>query len=141
MVRKCKVVQCPECNEFTYVPMGIHRNFCPRCNAKVPLHDLDGQIVNSSREAQQLVQISQYALHNVEQPPNLNITQSPAKQLLQILRCHRSAYPQWLPIHEVYQRGIEVGLHPKEIQEAIELLRIEGFLEKREDTVRVMPLN
>ena len=141
MARKYKVVQCPKCKEFTYVPIGIHRNYCPRCDVKVPLHELDGQIVNSSREAQQLVQTSQYTLHNVKQPPNLHLNQSPAKQLLQILRCHRSTYPQWLPIHEVYQQGIEVGLLPKEIQEAIELLKVEGFLEKREDTVRAVPLN
>lgn len=141
MARKYKVVQCPECAEYTYVPEGAQRNSCPRCNAKVSLHTLDGVIVETSRTAQRVVQEYQYAIHGMVKPTHLGENQHPAKQVLQILRSHRSEYPQWLPLHELFQQCIDVGLLPKEVHEAIDLLNAEGFLEKREDTIRAIPLN
>jgi hypothetical protein len=141
MARKYKVVQCPECAEYTYVPEGVHRNSCPRCNAQVSLHTLDGVIVKTSRTAQRVVQEYQSAMHGMAKPTRLGENQNPAKQVLQILRSHRSEYPQWLPLHELFQQCIDAGLLPKEVHEAIDLLNAEGFLEKREDTIRAIPLN
>lgn len=65
----------------------------------------------------------------------------PAEQILQILRTLQSSTLDWLPVHEIFQRALEAGLLPKEIQEAINVLQAEGFLEKREDTIRAIPLN
>lgn len=141
MARKYKVVQCPECREYTYIPEGAHRNFCPRCNVKVLLHKLEGVVVESSKTAQSVVQEYQYKMHGMVKPNHLGENQNPVKQVLKILRSHRSEYPEWLPLHELFQQCIDAGLLPKQVHEAIDLLTAEGFLEKREDTIRAIPLN
>lgn len=141
MARKYKVVQCPECTEYTYVPEGTHRNHCPRCKAKVFLHKLEGIVVESSKAAQHIVQEYQYTMHGIVKPTHLSESQNPVKQVLQILRRHRSEYPEWLPLHELFQQCMDAGLLPKQVHEAIDLLTAEGFLEKREDTIRAIPLN
>ncbi|MFX1317982.1 MAG: hypothetical protein ACFE9D_00995 [Promethearchaeota archaeon] len=138
MGRRYKIIQCPHCSEFTYIPIGVWRNTCPRCNEKVALHELQGVIVPNLQEAQIRVQQRQYVLHGLV-TPTLHLR--PVQQVLKILRSHRTDCPQWFPIHEIYQQCIEAGLLPKEVQEAIDVLKAEGFLEKREDTIRAVPLN
>lgn len=138
MVRKYKVVQCPNCSVYTYIPFSAHRNSCARCNFQVAFHELEGTIVSTVQEAQKRVREQQYALHGLVP---LDISLRPAKKVLQILRSYQSDYPQWIPIHEIFQRSIEAGLLPKEVQEAIDILKAEGFLEKRDDTIRAVPLN
>ncbi|MFX1564807.1 MAG: hypothetical protein ACFFCH_02330 [Promethearchaeota archaeon] len=138
MPRRYKVVQCPHCLGYTYIPVGVHRNSCPRCRKKLALHTLPGTIVVSLIEAQKQVQQKQNAFHR----PRLPETGfRPAEQVLQLLRSYHSDISKWLPIHELFQRSIEAGLLPKEVQEAIEILQASGFLEKREDTIRAIPLN
>jgi hypothetical protein len=141
MARKYKVIQCPECLEYTYIPLGVHRNFCPRCNAKIALHALEGEIIESSQTAQRLVQDNQYALHGLVKPTRVDETHHSAKQVLQILRNHRSEAAQWLPLHELFQQCIEAGLRPKDVHAAIDFLSAKGFLEKREEWIRAIPLN
>jgi DNA-directed RNA polymerase subunit RPC12/RpoP len=138
MVRKYKVIQCPNCSAYTYIPFGAHRNSCPRCNFQIAIHELEGTIASTVQEAQKRVREQQYALHGLVP---LDTSLHPAKKVLQILRSFQSDYPQWLPIHEIFQRSIEAGLLPKEVQEAIDILAAEGFLEKRDDTIRAVPLN
>ena len=138
MGRNYKIIQCPHCSEFIYIPVGAWRNTCPRCNGKVALHELRGVIVPTVQEAQIQVQKKQNAINGPITPaPHLR----PVQQVLKILRSYRTDCPQWFPIHEIYQQCIEAGLLPKEVQEAIDVLKADGFLEKREDTIRVVPLN
>ncbi|MFX1575709.1 MAG: hypothetical protein ACFFCF_00900 [Promethearchaeota archaeon] len=138
MVRKYKVIQCPNCSAYTYIPFSAHQNSCPRCNFQLAFHELDGTLVSTVQEAQKHVREQQYALHSMIP---LDTSLCPAKKVLQILRSFPSDNPQWLPIHEIFQRSIEAGLLPKEVQEAIDILTAEGFLEKRDDTIRAVPLN
>ncbi|MFW9934195.1 MAG: hypothetical protein ACFFDU_01515 [Candidatus Thorarchaeota archaeon] len=138
MVRKYKVIQCPNCSAYTYIPFGAHQNSCPRCNFQVAFHELEGTLVSTLQEAQKRVREQQHALSSLVP---LDTRFQPAKKVLQIIRSFQSDYPQWLPIHEIFQRSIEAGLLPKEVQEAIDILNAEGFLEKRDDTIRAIPLN
>ncbi|MFX1244360.1 MAG: hypothetical protein ACFE8F_05315 [Promethearchaeota archaeon] len=141
MRRQFKVIQCPECAEFMYFQVETLQNFCKYCHHKWFLHALDGQIVNNVREAQLLVQKQKRILQNRKNVVQLGMIRNPAKNVLQILRCYRADCPQWFSIHEIYQRCIESGLLPKEVQEAITALNAEGFIEKREDAIRAIPLN
>jgi len=138
MPRKYKVLQCPHCSELTYLPLDVRQNSCPWCKSKITLHELKGTIVHNIQEAQQRVQEQHQALHGLI---HRCINHQPAQQVLQILRSYQSDSPQWLPIHEIFQLSIEAGLLPKEVHEAIDILNAEGFLEKREDTIRAIPLN
>jgi len=104
----------------------------------VALHELRGVIVPTVQEAQIQVQKKQNTINGPITPAS---HLRPVQQVLKILRSYRTDCPQWFPIHEIYQHCFEAGLLPKEVQDAIDVLKAEGFLEKREDTIRVVPLN
>jgi hypothetical protein len=140
VVYKLKIILWLNNKKFPDTPKGIQWNFNPNCNRKGTFHKMDEQIMNSTHEVPQFLQNIQYTLSCMTQLNQEHTHQTPAKQLLKILRYRRSDSSQWLSIHEVYQQGIKEGLLPEEIQDAIELLRVGGFLEKREDTVRAVPL-
>jgi hypothetical protein len=138
MSTQYKVIQCPHCLEYTYLPVEMRQNFCPRCNGTIALHQQQGTPVISIREAQRLIQQEQRTHQDIQVP---GTRLRPAEQVLQLLRSYHSDTPKWLPIHEIFQRSIEAGLLPKEVHDAIETLQAEGFLEKRDDTIRAIPLN
>ncbi len=137
MPKQYKVIQCPHCLEYSYIPDGVSSNSCPRCKVKIALHELQGTLVISAKEAKKQVQQKQFAFQGII-PQGTDLR--PTKQILQLLRSHYFDTPKWLPIQEVFRRLIEAGLIPKEVQEAIKTLHAEGFLEKREDTIRIIPL-
>jgi hypothetical protein len=64
-----------------------------------------------------------------------------AEEVLKILRSHQIDILKWLSLHEVFRQCLEAGFFPFEIRKALDILEAEGFVEKRGDTIRVVPLN
>jgi hypothetical protein len=138
MIRKFKVLQCPNCAEFIYFSLVSHPVSCYLCQFTIQLHKLEGTFVSSIQEAQIIVQENQSTNQTPVHPdPNLQI----AEHVLKILRSYRLDNLKWLPLHEVFHQCFEAGLLIKETRNALEILTAEGFLEKRGDTIRVVPLN
>jgi hypothetical protein len=138
MVTKYRIIECPYCSELAYIPAGVNHIGCPRCNSTISVNESEGI---------QIIRIQQ-ARNDVEQ--NQNYIQGtiatrqlprPTAQVLGILRSFQTDCPQWLPLHVIFQRCIEVGLLPSEVQDIIDVLKAEGFLEMRENSIRVIPLN
>ncbi|MDO8056119.1 MAG: hypothetical protein Q6361_04595 [Candidatus Hermodarchaeota archaeon] len=141
MARKLKVVRCPQCTYNIRLPLGIGRSICPRCNNIIShptqddddiaileeTHSLDGEGLDSRS----------YPLDNVSN----DVNQNPAKLVLKVLRSYRADCPQWFSIHKVYYCCIMAGLLPVDVQETIDKLTAEGFIEKRDDAIRAIPIN
>jgi len=145
MTRKFKVVRCPHCGEYTYLPMGGKRRRCPRCSAHVELHKLEGVVVSSAVEAQRLVQAEQYKLYGIQPPPlkalgGLAGPRKPEAEVLRLLRPQGHDGPGWHQLEELVNRCMETGLSRQLVLKAIESLAEAGFIEVREGCVRVVPL-
>ncbi len=134
-------MKCPHCKEYTYLPLGTRRNKCPRCNEKVALHKLEGDIVSSAAKAQELVQNKQYALHQI-QPPTLTARpRNPATTVLSLLRQQHNSHYSWLSLHIVYDQCAKLGLSHSQVHQAITNLANEGFLELKEGSIRAIPIS
>jgi hypothetical protein len=138
MARRYKVLQCPNCTKFIYFPLVGHPVSCYLCKFVIHLHRLEGTCVSSIQEAQILV----LEYQNVTPIPvypceNLRI----AEHVLRILRSYQLDNLKWLPLHEVFNQCSEVGLLDRETRNALDTLTVLGFLEKRGDTIRIVPLN
>jgi hypothetical protein len=141
VTRQFKVVKCPLCQEFTYLPLGTRRHKCPRCNEKVALHTLDGDIVSSAAEAQELVQTKQYSLHQI-QPPTLAVRkQNPATVVLRLLREQNNSNFSWLSLHIIYEQCAKLGISHVQVHQTITTLADEGFLEVKEGSIRAIPIS
>lgn len=105
------------------------------------MHELQGIVVPTVKEAQHLVQSQQYELHGLRAPNYTTSTQNPSTQILFILRKQRTDRPQWYPIKEIIDQCTSIGFQYEAVKSAITTLENAGFLEVQEELVRVIPLN
>jgi ABC-type ATPase with predicted acetyltransferase domain len=141
VTRQFKIVKCPYCHEFTYLPLDARRHKCPRCNEKVDLHTLDGEVASSAYEAQELVQAKQYTLYKI-QPPIITVKpRNPATAVLRLLRQQHDRNHSWLSLHIVYDQCAKLGLSHGQVHQAITALTDEGFLEIKEGSIRAIPIS
>ncbi len=138
MSRKYKVIQCPNCSKSVCLPLSGPRNSCLLCGFTIVLNEIEGPIINEHQADHYQVQEQQLASQYTRK---LNTNLGIAEHVLQILKSYKSDNSKWLPLHEVFRLCLESGLTPKEIRKALDVLNAGGFLEKREDTVRMIPLN
>jgi hypothetical protein len=138
MVTKYTIIECPYCSELAYMPAGVNRIVCPRCNSIISVNESKGIQVIRLQPGRNDVQKNQ---KNYQGTISTRHYPRPTAQVLSILRSYQSDCPQWLPLHLIFQRCIEVGIHPSEVQNIIDILKAEGFLEIQENSIRVIPLN
>jgi hypothetical protein len=121
--------------------MQLDQTICPRCNTEIGLPNLNDNIVDPLDKAH--IRNQKQLSTNPKSPLTFFISDyySPAKRVLMILRSYQADCPQWFSIHKVYYCCIMAGLLPDEVRKAIDALTIEGFIEKREDAIRAIPIN
>lgn len=141
MTRQFRIVQCPQCQEYTYFPDNGKHHRCPRCNAPVELEAMQGICTESAAEAQQAVETRQYALHNVRPPAAMVKASSPTSEVLRLLRRQQAGSPQWVAIVDVIHHCAKLGLSSQQVQTAIAALVDQGFLELREGSIRAIAIS
>lgn len=138
MTKKYKVLQCPNCTESIYFPIDEYRVSCHLCGFRILLPIQKGTCVPSIQEAP-LVAQEHHSSNQVSVHRCVNLRT--AEQVLKILRSHQIDTLKWLSLNEVFRQCLEAGFFPFEIRKALDILKAEGFVEKRGDTIRVVPLN
>ena len=93
--------------------------------------------MSSLQEAQLLVHERQNTSQlSDQQRTNLRA----AEQILKIIRSNQIDTLKWLSIHDVLHQCLEAGFFPFEIRKALDILKAGGFVEKRGESIRVVPL-
>ena len=141
MPRQFKVVRCPQCTHNVQLPVRMDRYICP-CRNKIILHlTQDDGVVDIPDTADRIDGNCLDARSTLQENFPNGVHLSPALQVLKVLRNYRADCPQWFSIHKVYYYCIMAGLLPDEVRETIDTLTAEGFIEKKEDAIRAIPVN
>ena len=141
MTRQFRVVQCPQCQEYTCFPVDVRNHKCPRCNTQLEFETLENTYAGSATEAQQAVETRQYALHNMHPPAAMAKTTTPTSEVLRLLRQRRGCTPHWVAIVDVVAHCAKLGMSSQHVKAAVAALIDEGFLELREGSVRVISIS
>ena len=141
MAQKFKVVRCPICTLNIRLPLDTDLITCPHCNTQLVHSAKDDDAIDTLDATHCLDKAGLDPQNNPLNDFTNSVYLSPAKQVLKVLRSYRADCPQWFSIHKVYYCCIIAGLLPDEVRETIDKLVAEEFIEKREDTIRAIPIN